>query len=125
MSRIYDVAEKIKSANEKPKIKIDDNHIYDINISKNVGIFLKGVVDDPEINEDEKMDKIIEAGLGKDALEYIKSLDKEYSTKAYAIVINVIIAAISDMPLEEIEAMNEKELNNNNNNFRKKKKRRK
>nr|UWG84466.1 MAG: hypothetical protein [Bacteriophage sp.] len=125
MSRIYDVAEKIKSANEKPKIKIDDNHIYDINISKNVGIFLKGVVDDPEINEDEKMDKIIEAGLGKDALEYIKSLDKEYSTKAYAIVINVIIAAISDMPLEEIEAMDEKELNNNNNNFRKKKKRRK
>ena len=125
MSRIYDVAEKIKSANEKPKIKIDDNHIYDINISKNVGIFLKGVVDDPEINEDEKMDKIIEAGLGKDALEYIKSLDKEYSRKAYAIVINVIIAAISDMPLEEIEAMDEKELNNNNNNFRKKKKRRK
>ena len=125
MSRVYDIAEKIKSANEKPKIKIDDNHIYDINISKNVGIFLKGVVDDPEINEDEKMDKIIEAGLGKDALEYIKSLDKEYSTKAYAIVINVIIAAISDMPLEEIEAMDEKELNNNNNNFRKKKKRRK
>lgn len=125
MSRVYDIAEKIKSANEKPKIKIDDNHIYDINISKNVGIFLKGVVDDPEINEDEKMDKIIEAGLGKDALEYIKSLGDEYSTKAYATIINVIIAAISDMSLEEIEAMDEKELNNNNNNFRKKKKRRK
>lgn len=125
MSRVYDIAEKIKSANEKPKIKIDDNHIYDINISKNVGIFLKGVVDDPEINEEEKMNKVIEAGLGKDALEYIKSLGDEYSNVAYIIIINVIIAAISGVSLEEIEAMNEKELNNNNNNFRKKKKRRK
>ena len=125
MSRVYDIAEKIKSANEKPKIKIDDNHIYDINISKNVGIFLKGVVDDPEINEEEKMNKVIEAGLGKDALEYIKSLGDEYSNLDYTIIINVIIAAISGVSLEEIEAMNEKELNNNNNNFRKKKKRRK
>ena len=71
------------------------------------------------------MNKVIEAGLGKDALEYIKSLGDEYSNVAYTIIINVIIAAISGVSLEEIEAMNEKELNNNNNNFRKKKKRRK
>lgn len=125
MSKLYDVADRLKSANERPKIKIDDDHIYDINISKNVGIFLKAVVDDSEIDEDEKIDKIIEAGLGKEALEYIKSLNDTFSSKAYSTIVNVIIAAIGDMSLEALEEMEEKELNNNNNNFRKKKKRRK
>ena len=67
-----------------------------------------------------KIDKIIESGLGKEALEYIDSLDLPMST--YVTIVNVIMAAINDVSLEDIEEM-EVESSNNNNNFRKKKKR--
>ena len=122
MSRAYDIAEKIKSGSKKPTVKIDEKHTYEINTSKNTGIYLKGLVEDSKIDEFEKIDKIIESGLGIEALGYIDSLDLPMST--YVTIVNVIMAAINDVSLEEIEEM-EFESSNNNNNFRKKKKRRK
>lgn len=120
MSRAYDIAEKLRNGIQKPTVKIDDNHTYEINTSKNVGITLKALVEDSKIDDFEKIDKIIEAGLGKDALEYINTLDLPMSS--YIVIVNVIMAAINDVSLEEIESM-EFENKNNNNNFRKKKRR--
>ena len=120
MSRAYDIAEKLKNGSKKPTVKIDETHTYEINTSKNVGIYLKGLVEDSKMDEFEKIDNIIEAGVGKEALEYINSLDLPMS--AYVTIVNVIMAAINDISLEEIEEM-DKEPRNNNNNFRKKKRR--
>ena len=74
----------------------------------------------------EKIDKIIEAGIGKEALEYIDSLDLPIAS--YVVIVNVIMAAINDVSLEEIEEIEEieemeVESTNKNNNFRKKKRR--
>lgn len=124
MSRAYDIAEKLKSGSKKPTVKIDDTHTYEINTSKNVGILLKGLVEDTKIDEFEKIDKIIEAGIGKEALKYIDSLDLPMAS--YVTIVNVIMAAINDVSLEEIEEIEEMEVessNKNNNNFRKKKRR--
>lgn len=122
MSRVYDIAEKLKNGTKKPTVKIDDNHTYEINTSKNVGITLKALVEDSKIDDFEKIDKIIEAGLGNDALEYINTLDLPMSS--YIVIVNVIMAAINDVSLEEIESIElENKNNNNNNNFRKKKRR--
>lgn len=121
MSRSYDIAERLKNGSKKPTVKIDESHTYEINTSKNVGIFIKGVVEDSKKDEFKKIDEIIEAGIGKEALEYIDSLDLPMSY--YEVIINVIMAAINDVSLEEIEEMEVKSSNNNNNNFRKKKRR--
>lgn len=121
MSRAYDISEKLNSGRKKPTVKIDEKHTYEINTSKNVGIYLKGLVEDSKIDEFEKIDNIIEAGVGKEALEYIDSLDLPMS--AYVTIVNVIMAAINDVSLEEIEEMDIESRNNNNNNFRKKKRR--
>ncbi|MBC5998336.1 hypothetical protein EAI30_15330 [Romboutsia ilealis] len=121
MSRAYDIAEKLKSGSKKPTVKIDDTHTYEINTSKNVGILLKGLVEDTKIDEFEKIDKIIEAGIGKEALKYVDSLDLPMAS--YVTIVNVIMAAINDVSLEEIEEMEVESSNKNNNNFRKKKRR--
>ncbi|KHS56125.1 hypothetical protein QX51_15250 [Terrisporobacter othiniensis] len=123
MSRAYDIAEKLKNGSKKPTVKIDETHIYEINISKNVGIFLKGLTEDSKMDDFEKIDKIIEAGIGKEALEYIDSLDLPIAS--YVVIVNVIMAAINDVSLEEIEEIEEMEVEstNKNNNFRKKKRR--
>ena len=55
MSRAYDIAEKLKSGSKKPTVKIDDTHTYEINTSKNVGILLKGLVEDTKIDEFKKI----------------------------------------------------------------------
>ena len=121
MSRAYDIAEKLKNGSKKPTVKIDDTHTYEINTSKNVGILLKGLVEDTKIDEFKKIDKIIEAGIGKEALKYIDSLDLPMAS--YVTIVNVIMAAINDVSLEEIEEMEVESSNKNNNNFRKKKRR--
>lgn len=121
MSRAYDIVEKLKSGSKKPTVKIDDTHTYEINTSKNVGILLKGLVEDTKIDEFKKIDKIIEAGIGKEALKYIDSLDLPMAS--YVTIVNVIMAAINDVSLEEIEEMEVESSNKNNNNFRKKKRR--
>ena len=120
MSRAYDIVEKLKNGSKKPTVKIDETHIYEINTSKNVGIFLKGLTEDSKMDDFEKTDKIIEAGIGKEALEYLDSLDLPIAS--YVVIVNVIMAAINDVSLEEIEEM-EVESTNKNNNFRKKKRR--
>lgn len=120
MSRAYDIVEKLKNGSKKTTVKIDETHIYEINTSKNVGIFLKGLTEDSKMDDFEKIDKIIEAGIGKEALEYIDSLDLPIAS--YVVIVNVIMAAINDVSLEEIEEM-EVESTNKNNNFRKKKRR--
>lgn len=120
MSRAYDIAERLKNGNKKPTVKIDDVHIYEINTSKNTAIYLKVLSEDEKMDEFESIDKIIEAGLGKEALEYIDSLELPMSS--YVTIVNVIMAAINDISLEEIEEMDKKPRNNNNN-FRKKKRR--
>ena len=121
MSRAYDIAEKLKNGSKKPTVKIDDTHTYEINTSKNVGMLLKGLVEDTKIDEFKKIDKIIEAGIGKEALKYIDSLDLPMAS--YVTIVNVIMAAINDVSLEEIEEMEVESSNKNNNNFRKKKRR--
>ncbi len=53
------------------------------------------------------MEKIVKASLPKDAFEYIESLD--LSLEAYSVIVNAIMAGISNLELDEIEELNEKE----------------
>lgn len=108
MAQIYNIMDRL--TNDKPVIKIDKDHEYKVNNSKNQAIFIKQLSEDVKIDDFERMDKIIEASLGKEAIDYINTLD--LSVKAYSTVINAIMAAISEISLEEVEKVAEQEMKN-------------
>ncbi len=108
MAQIYNIMDRL--TNDKPVIKIDKDHEYKVNNSKNQAIFIKQLSEDAKIDDFERMDKIIEASLGKEAIDYINTLD--LSVKAYSTVINAIMAAISEISLEEVEKVAEQEMKN-------------
>ncbi|HHD2785039.1 TPA: hypothetical protein ACOTHR_002566 [Clostridium perfringens] len=113
MAKVYDIMNKL--VNVKPTVKIDENHEYKINNTKNNAIYIQSLVkedkkkDKKNKDEMELINKIIKASLGQEAFEYIDSKGDEWSMAAYNAIINVIMAAISNVELEEIEEMSEKE----------------
>ncbi|EHK2402040.1 hypothetical protein KCL48_000007 [Clostridium perfringens] len=113
MAKVYDIMNKL--VNIKPSVKIDEDHEYKINNTKNNAIYIQSLVKENKKKDDKKQDemelinKIIKASLGKEAFEYIDSKGDEWSMSAYNAIINVIMAAISNVELEEIEEMSEKE----------------
>ncbi|MGU8530036.1 hypothetical protein ACV3P9_15590 [Clostridium perfringens] len=90
-------------------VKIDENHEYKINNSKNNAIYIQSLVKnkDKKENDIEVLEKIVKASLPKEAFEYIESLD--LSLEAYSVIVNAIMAGISNLELDEIEELNEKE----------------
>jgi hypothetical protein len=105
MGKVYDIMGRL--TNEKPIIKIDPAHEYKVNNSKNQAIFIKQLSEDPKLDDFQRLDTIIEAALGKEALDYINSLN--LSVKATGTVINAIMAAISEEDLEAVEKEAEKQ----------------
>lgn len=99
MAKIYNIMDRL--TNDKPVIKLSEDKEFRVNNSKNQAIFIKQLSEDPKLDDFERMDMIVEAALGKEALEYINTLD--LSVKAYGTVINTIMAAISELSLEEVE----------------------
>lgn len=110
MAKIYNIMNKL--TNERPVIKIDDTHEYKINNTKNNAIYIQSLTKNAEKGETddiELLDKIIKVSLGQDAFNYIESL--ELDLKSYEVIVNTIMAAISNLELEEIETINEEEAN--------------
>lgn len=105
MGKVYDIMSRL--TNTKPVIKIDNEHEYVVGNSKNQAIFIKQISEDPKVDDFQRMDMIIEAALGKEALEYINSLS--LSVVATGVIINAIMAALSDMDLEDVERAAEEE----------------
>lgn len=103
MARAYDIAERMRNGNEKPIVKIDEEHSYKINTSKSAVLFIKAVSQDKKKDDFEKLDEIIKIALGKEAAEYINSQDLTIAN--LLLVTEVIMAAISDISLEESEAL--------------------
>lgn len=99
MGKVYDITSRL--TNDKPQIKIDEEHVYTVNNSKNKAILLKQISEDKSLDDFKKMDDIIECALGKEALDYINSL--ELSVTATSTLINAIMAAIGEVELEDVE----------------------
>lgn len=107
MARIYDIMDKIKNGNERPTVKIDVDHVYTINTSKNTALYIKAVSEDKSLDDFEKIDRVIETGLGREALDYINSMDLDVAS--HSTIVNVIMAAIGDTTLEEVEKASKEE----------------
>lgn len=119
MNNIIDLSKRLTP--EKPKIKIDAKHEYEVKNNKNVAILISEIAKDEKIKdlarEGDKTDKVIEAALGKDALEYLKTLD--LSVGQWSLIVEAIVAQINEIPLEEVEKQTDKEKDNKIKAFRK------
>jgi thermostable 8-oxoguanine DNA glycosylase len=111
MGKVYNIMDRL--TNDKPQIQIDNDHIYTVNNSKNQAIFIKQLSEDKSVDEFKRMDNIIEAALGKEALDFINTLN--LSVTSTSVVINAIMAAIGEVELEEVE----KEVKKQSKGFRK------
>jgi hypothetical protein len=109
MSRVYDLVDRIKNGNKKPTLKLDATHEYPINNSFPAAVAIKAYAEDENIDDMDRIQRILGTALKKDAIKYIDSL--ELSMPLYTDLVNVIMAAISDMSLEEIEKMSEDKKN--------------
>ncbi|MBS5305746.1 hypothetical protein [Clostridium sp.] len=101
MARVYDIISRLENGNQKPVVKIDADHEFKINNSKAAAFRIMALADDENVKEDERLEGIIKIGLGKEAFDYIESLD--LTMTSYTLIINAIMAAIADVELEEIE----------------------
>lgn len=114
MAKVYNIMDKL--VNVKPIVKIDEDHEYKINNTKNNAVFIQSLVKknkqdkekNEEVDEIKLIEKIIKASLGKEAFNYIESLD--LSMEGYNTIVNTIMAGISNSELEEIEEMGKKEM---------------
>lgn len=106
MARVYDIISRLENGNQKPVVKIDAEHEFKINNSKAAAFKIMALADDENMKEDERLESIIKVGLGKEAFEYIESLD--LSMPNYNLIINAIMAAIGDVSIEEIEEESKK-----------------
>lgn len=108
MARKYDIIERLKEKNERPFIILDEEHKYSINTSKTNVMSIMAIADDKDDKQKDDfekdiktIEKIIELALGKSAFEYIISQD--YTFAVYESIIDVIMAAISDKDLDDLD----------------------
>lgn len=106
MGRVYDITQRIIAGNQRPEITIDKDHVYKMNVTKAAAIKINSIIDkmDKEGADENKLkDDAITVALGKEALEYMDSL--ELNADVYDTVLNTIIAAIRGVTLKEMEEM--------------------
>jgi hypothetical protein len=101
MARVYDVISRLENGNQKPVVKVDAEHEFKINNSKAAAFKIMAIAEDEKIKDNERLENIVKVALGKEAYEYIENL--ELSMPSYNTIVNVIMAAIADVELEEIE----------------------
>lgn len=103
MGRRYNIINKIANAKERATVQIDDEHEFKINDSYPAAMMIKATMEDKKLSDEKKIEKVLGTAFKKDEIEHIASLN--LGTSGYMAIINTILAAISDMDLEEIEEL--------------------
>ena len=100
-SKGYNIVERLRAANERPFITIEEGKTYSVNTSKTTALHLEAVNQDDKLSSVDKLDKIIEIGLGKKAFDEISEMD--LSIEAIVLLVEAITAALSGEELEEVK----------------------
>lgn len=101
MSKIIDISAKL--TNERPKIKISEDKIYEIDDRKNTILKMYQMFRDGDVNDIEMMDEVIKMLLGEKAAKEIDEMN--LSIKNYQTIVIAIMAAIQEITFEEAEKL--------------------
>lgn len=101
MARSYNIIDRLNAKNERPFVAIAEGKSYTINTSKTTALKFVAIQEDESLNNVEKMDKMVEAALGKKALNEIEKM--ELSLPAYEVLFEAITAALAGEEMEEVK----------------------
>jgi len=105
MSKIIDISAKL--TNERPKLKLAEDKIYEIDDRKNTIILLNQKIQDTDVNDINAIDEMISVVLGKEAAKEIDEMN--LSIAAYQSIMIAIMAAVTGEDYEVAEARFHKE----------------
>lgn len=104
----YNIIDRMKEANKKPEIQIDEEHTFKVNSSVPAVLKIQEISKKQKGNEGyseiDGVYDIIAVALGKEAVDYVKSQD--YTFAALTLIVEAIMAAINNSTLEEVEEQN-------------------
>lgn len=101
MSKVYDISAKL--TNERPKIKLAEDKIYEVDNRKNTILKMQQMLQKADIDDLDFLDEAIGLLLGEKAAEEIGGMD--LSIKNYQVIFITIVAAIQEVEYEQAEAM--------------------
>ena len=101
MSKVIDISAKL--TNERPKIKISEDKIYEIDDRKNTILKMYQMFRDGDVNDIEMMDEVIKMLLGEKAAKEIDEMN--LSIKNYQTIVIAIMASIQEITFEEAEEL--------------------
>lgn len=105
MSKIIDISAKL--TNERPKLKLAKDKIYEIDDRKNTIILLNQKIQDTDVNDINAIDEMISVVLGKEAAKEIDEMNLPMA--AYQSIMIAIMAAVVGEDYEVAEARFRKE----------------
>lgn len=105
MSKTIDISAKL--TNERPKLKLAEDKIYEIDDRKNTIILLNQKIQDTDVNDINAIDEIISIVLGEEAAKEIDAM--ELSIADYQAIMIGIMAAVTGEDYEVAEARFRKE----------------
>ncbi|HHX12401.1 MAG TPA: hypothetical protein GX731_06225 [Clostridiales bacterium] len=105
MSNIIDISSKL--TNERPKLKLAEGKIYEIDDRKNTVIKLDSIMSEKDLNDVTNIDKMAELLLGGQAVKDINEMD--LSMSAYQNIMIGLLAGITGDTFEVTEARFRKE----------------
>lgn len=105
MSKIIDISAKL--TNERPKLKLAEDKIYEIDDRKNTIILLNQKIQGTDVNDINAIDEMISVVLGKEAAKEIDEMN--LSIADYQSIMIAIMAAVTGEDYEVAEARFRKE----------------
>ena len=100
MGKVIDISAKL--TNERPKLKIAEDKVYEIDDRKNTILKLNQKLKNANMDDVSFIDEVIEMTLGKEAAKEINEMD--LSMSAYQNIMIAIMAAVMGESYEEAEA---------------------
>jgi hypothetical protein len=105
MSKIIDISAKL--TNERPKLKLAEDKIYEIDDRKNTIILLNQKIQETDVNDVNAIDEMISVVLGEKAAKEIDEMNLPMA--AYQSIMIAIMAAVTGEDYEVAEARFRKE----------------
>ena len=106
MAKVYNIAERLANANQKPEVVIDVTHTVKINNSMPAVMMLEKISKDKEKESAEMTGDVLTVALGKKAKEYI--FKQEFTMPALSLITQAIFASLTDSELPEVGEEEEK-----------------